>query len=734
MTKEEFLVILKYVVWGSAFLILFIPLLVANGNFFPNMFFPYITGKNIVFRLLVELMTLSWIFLALFDTEYRSKKSSIFWVVGVFVFVIGLADLLGENPFKSFFSNYERMEGWVTVVHLGLYTIVMGTMFSAQKLWHGFFHTSVAISGWLGLVSLIQYTNSTEVGTRVDATLGNPAYLAIYMMVHIFLTIWLLVRSWSTAKESPWMATLLWYMPILLLQLSSLFTTATRGPALGLVGGLGLIALLIALTEKQNKMLKQSMAALVVAGVLLIGLFIGMRDSQFVQSNLLLKRLASISISDTTTLSRFTIWNMAYQGFMERPILGWGQENFNYIFNKYYDPKMYDQEQWFDRTHNVVLDWLVAGGSLGLISYMALWGVAVYLLWRKTTLSAREKSIFTGLFAGYFFQNLFVFDNITSYVLFFSLLAYIHTLVTEKEKVISTQELSPQVSSAVTIISILGIGAVCYVSALVPFAGAVELIVALQTPPQQVEQKLEAFKSVIEDRSVGLYEAREQLYTSVPSVVRSGAESAVIETYVAYAQAQAQHHVMETPHDARPWLLAGSFFQQVGVVDIAAQYYEKAHELSPRKQPIMLALGSLYFSAQKQTEGLEWLKKAYEVYPANTEARNTYALGLLMTGDRRGYDELVPEGVIMEQRFLATYQQTKNYDLMITYLERDAEAQGHTLQAEGSLAVGYWFAGKRTEAIAAFTRALKLTDKPEEQQQIQSFIAEVRAGKMPPTQ
>src|SRR3989344_3553367 len=85
----------------------------------------------------------------------------------------------------------------------------------------------------------------------------------------------------------------------------------------------------------------------------------------FVKNSPVLSRFASINVEETTTKSRFMIWNMAMQGLKERPILGWGQESFNYVFNKYYDPGMYGQEQWFDRTHNIIFDWLIAGGILG---------------------------------------------------------------------------------------------------------------------------------------------------------------------------------------------------------------------------------------------------------------------------------------------------------------------------------------------------------------------------------
>jgi len=43
---------------------------------------------------------------------------------------------------------------------------------------------------------------------------------------------------------------------------------------------------------------------------------------------------------------------MAWEGVKEKPLLGWGQENFNLVFNKYYEPSLYGQEVWFDRVHN----------------------------------------------------------------------------------------------------------------------------------------------------------------------------------------------------------------------------------------------------------------------------------------------------------------------------------------------------------------------------------------------
>ena len=74
------------------------------------------------------------------------------------------------------------------------------------------------------------------------------------------------------------------------------------------------------------------------------------------------------------------------------------------------------------------LDMLVAGGALGLISYLLIFVAAIYLLWKKrNVLGITDAALLVGLLAGYFFQGLFVFDNLISYIFFYTVLAYIHS-------------------------------------------------------------------------------------------------------------------------------------------------------------------------------------------------------------------------------------------------------------------------------------------------------------------
>ncbi len=78
--------------------------------------------------------------------------------------------------------------------------------------------------------------------TRIDASFGNSAYLAIYLLFNTFLAAWLAL----TEKQS-WLK---WSLVALaVIDAVLIFYTETRGTILGLVGGLALAAFLAALAE-----------------------------------------------------------------------------------------------------------------------------------------------------------------------------------------------------------------------------------------------------------------------------------------------------------------------------------------------------------------------------------------------------------------------------------------------------------------------------------------------------
>lgn len=649
------------VVLAGFIVVPFIPFIILGQS----TFFPFITGKNFAFRVVVEIMFSAWLVLAFIDPAYRLKKG---YLLGAFVALVGIVTLsaiFGENPTKSFWSNFERMEGVVTYFHLLAYFVVASTVLTARDLWRPYLNLHLGAGVIMAVYGVLQWAGVLTVvqdGVRVNGTLGNAAYLGTYALFNIFLALFFLVReNFETTWGNVRMAV---YGLIVLLQAFVLYHTATRGAMLGLIVGVGITTLLIAIFERERKGLRRGAIAALVAIALLIGGFMMVRDAQFVKDSPVLNRFAAISFTEQTTKSRFMVWNMAYQGFQEHPMLGWGMENFNYVFNKYYDPKMYNQEQWFDRAHNVFFDWLIAGGLPALLAYLALFVSALYYIWRRTDeLSVVEKSVLTGLLGGYFFQNLFVFDNITSLIYFGTILAYVEgmkgeqltidtaTRTTDKNtgsklKVESVrtkdgEDMTFMVSGSAVILAVVLIYMVNYNG----FMQNTTLIRAMSERSQQgLSHNLDLFKDTLSYDSFGTSETREQLgQLAMNGFDRSKEVSDVQKQFMVLSGSELEKQAADLPQDARYQVFAGSYLSRMGDMEKALGYLEKASELSPNKQTILFELGSAYYSNKNFAKAEEIFKKAFELAPEYSQAESYYLQILTQNGKRAEAEKILAE-------------------------------------------------------------------------------------------
>ena len=134
---------LKTIVLVCLSLIPFLAWAVSDGRLFDlnintgssGLFFPFITGKNFGFRVLVEIAFVAWAFLAIRFPEYRPRVSKLLIAYSTFIAILFVADLFGVNPERSFLSNYERMEGFVTHFHLYLYFIMFTSVVRTSVEW-----------------------------------------------------------------------------------------------------------------------------------------------------------------------------------------------------------------------------------------------------------------------------------------------------------------------------------------------------------------------------------------------------------------------------------------------------------------------------------------------------------------------------------------------------------------------------------------------------------------------
>ena len=719
--------ILRYLLIGGIFAVPFIPLVISS-----TMFFPFITGKNFAFSIIVELLLGGWAILAVLDKAYRPKFTLLLISILSFVGIIAIADIFGANPFKSFWSNFERMEGFLTLAHLLGYFVVAGTVLNAEKIWNRFWNTSVAVSVFIGFYGLLQLSgkiNINQGGVRLDGTFGNASYLAVYMLFHIFITLFLLVR-W---RGGAWMKYL--YGAAIVLQLIILYFTATRSTLLGLVVGVIVTTLLISIFEKQKILIRKISIGVLIATIASVGIFIAIKDTQFVKKGQVLSRFSNITLEEGA--SRFTIWGMAFEGLKERPILGWGQENFNFVFNKYYEPSLFSQEPWFDRVHNVVFDWLIAGGILGFIAYFSIPIFMLFYLWRKmeTHLSVTEKGIFTGLLAGYFFHNMFVFDNIMSYILFFSIAAYIHTHSTLNREVANNTDESKKSNGlsriAIPIIIIVVISSIYFFN-IKGIVTARTLIQAISPQAGGLEVNLEKLEKALSYKTVGKQEVIEQTATAAMRVKNGGAPIEIQTRFFELAKSELGALVKERPEDARIRIFYAAFLNNFNFHQEALPHLKKAVELSPKKQAIAFELGTAYLNLGETDKAFDVFEGAYNLDTNFKNAEIIYRVGAIYTGRTEEINNLIgpiTDSDRADNRIIQAYAKIGRFDEVVKSLEIVIERGPDSAQNHVSLGAAYLELDKRQMAISEIQKAIDLDEGFREDGEF--IIKEIKAGRNP---
>src|SRR3990167_3276387 len=176
--------VLSLIIAGGFFGKLFLP---GAGD----LFFPFITGKNFFFRIIVEILLALWVFLWAFDKKYAPRPTLLFWAVSATLGILILSTFLGANPYRSFWSNYERMEGLISHLHLFAYFLVLTGVFKTYIRWRRFFCVVSASGALMALYGYRQALGLTAIslqsGIRADGTFGNASYMAVFMILNAFI-------------------------------------------------------------------------------------------------------------------------------------------------------------------------------------------------------------------------------------------------------------------------------------------------------------------------------------------------------------------------------------------------------------------------------------------------------------------------------------------------------------------------------------------------------------------
>ena len=403
----------KILLWAMRFLIVFIlftPVIVKFGYMFP-----FIVPRAFYFQIIASILLIINIAALAFFPNLRPSWTKINKALALYFAVAILTTITSIEPSKSFIGTVERMFGLYSFLHLGIVFLAAITCLRDKKEWIYFLAVMLTIS-------LLPSTNFILMILGIlpnytSSIMGNQTFLAAYGILNFFLAIYLLTQT----RKFRFLLGI-----IILVQFSTIILTGVRGGFIGLVA-----SALFAIAYYAWKHPKWRINFIGVGLILLAtyGLIYVNRENSVMRSISAIQKITNFSLNDATIKARFSMWKMAIKGAMDKPILGWGRENYSVVFNKHFDSSFNDAkvgEAWEDRAHNIIFDELVVGGLIGLISYLLVLAAAF--------VSARKEPILISLLIAYTIQNLFGVENLNSSITFFILLALFNFSETGEER------------------------------------------------------------------------------------------------------------------------------------------------------------------------------------------------------------------------------------------------------------------------------------------------------------
>ncbi|MCX6764115.1 MAG: O-antigen ligase family protein [Candidatus Nealsonbacteria bacterium] len=620
-----------FIIKIGTYLILFTPIIL-SGKFF----FPFVGPKSLYFFGLSEIIFLFYVILAIFYPKYRPKLNILLIAIIVFIIASIVSSVFGADFSQSFWSKYERMTGLLMWFHLFTFFIVVSSVFK-RKDWFRIFEFSIMVSILIGFLMLLGQTkiNPLEkmgLGTRGGATLGNSSFLATYLMFNAFFALYLFVinigkKNHNFQNESFFSFIKIkefdiFYPASFIFLVLCLLLSTGRAAAIAFFCGMILIFLLKIIFYEKGIL---KIAAIIILTVTSLSFAVVLFFSIQLQDNFVQKfLLEKVGLS---AKARLYVWETGWNAWLEKPLLGWGPENFHYAYFKNFNPKMLLPEAgadlWYDRAHNIVVDLLVSNGIIGFFSYLGILGAVFYVSWKKYFTERVDFSIaviFSAALIAYFIQNLTVFDMVNSLVMFFLILGFIGSVASERKKDFEKKLIPPNPLIILIIFVVFCFSFFNFV--IQPLRADNYTVVALKS--SNIDERVSLYKKTLAISSLGRKEIRETFTQYASMLSQQELSQQVPEDYqkkeLDFAIDAMKENIKEQPLLYTSYLSLGRLYNIYGrfdssKFDLSEEVLKKAIEIGPGNQQGYWALAQTELFKNKPEEAMSLAKKAIDLEP-----------------------------------------------------------------------------------------------------------------------
>lgn len=621
LSRERLLLnIIKY----GTYLTLLTPV-VFSKSFFPPPFPP-----TIFFRIIVDIILIAYIILFVCNPNYRPKFNILTIVISLFLGILILTSFTGVNFEKSLWGNFDRMGGLLTFFHLFGFFIVLSNVFKNRKDWERIFSFSILVG--VLVVSLILFSDQFSI--KNGGTLWNSSLLASYLLFNIYLALTLFL-----IKGGGWR---IFYGASLAVLLPTLFLSGCRGAILSFFIGLFLLILGYLIFFKR-RLLKWFILGIFLISIISIGCIL-IIESDFIKNEF------KTTWESPTLQARFIVWQTSWDGWKEKFLFGWGLENFDVVFFKYFNPKLVIVQQGgeliFDRAHNIIFDIGIASGLFGVLSYLAIFVASIFIL-LKTCREALDKkeAVFlmgvTVLLVVYFIQNLLLLDTINSYMMFFLILAFVGYILEQKK----SEEFDRKETTKKSISPWLGVTLIMFVILIIYFGNiqpARASFYITRAMNESLGESIPLFQKSFKIHPMSRLDGNKYFYNKIIQSLFDSCsmDREAIKNELNIAEEEFEKNIKENPLDFYLHLQLASIynnsFQLTGDKEklvLAESTLRKAIALSPRNQRGHWRLSDIMFSQGKYKEQFELLQKVIDLDPRLREFHWYLAMAYKMAGE-----------------------------------------------------------------------------------------------------
>lgn len=673
----------------------------------PPLFSPPAFGKAIPFRIIFSLITLIFIYDFFFKKnssvfknvieKIRVKKDFSFFAPLLLLFFLAISIFFSIDQKFSLFGDPSRGGGFLNFLFLFLFAYLLFFLLNKDEwkgVWRMLFFTGVtatffAILQWKNLFSDVIIAKTS----RPYASFGNPTILGVYLSILVFPLFLFFLQEKNKLRRSI-------YLVSLLIIIFGVLLTYTRAALLGIIFGAVYFGLFFPAKEKIFRTLKLGFLFLITLGVFSIWFVTTFGSPSFVKNNDFLYGLTQ-RIDARTALAdpRIGGFVIGWNAILEKPLTGYGVENFAYAFDRHYHPDapfIWRDIPWWDKAHNFPIEIGTWGGFPALLVLLVLF-VTLFLSLRKNP--SLESHAMKATLITFFVANFFTVDDFSTYLLFAVMIGYIFFLTVKKEEVDIKKEFGKRESFSrykypvfipLVILTIFFINNYNYVlmttnrdiamAEAFQGVGNCEKAVLLADKATEKENPITSYllfkKAFVvescfegEERSRNLLSVTKEVTEKRPSYTRAWTNFAISAMgHVPYAENKEE------------------------TIETAKEAFEKAIEISPNRFPVYDQLSQVLLSQGKWEEALSIAEKCLQIYDYGPcYFTKGVVFSVLDEPNKDSLERAREEGDIISRLngVINTHIHTKNYEAMIPLYLMLIEEEPENPQHLSSVATAY---------------------------------------------